>query len=115
LSKARLPKIIERLDTAIVPYGHYLRQVDQQITMTFEGFFQVVYTGEKEELAYVQASNGFQIRRPTWQTSVISLRGDPVLLEEMGNISDPLGVLFEGYWGWEKTGDMLPLDYGTEE
>jgi hypothetical protein len=34
-----------------------------------------------------------------------------VLLEEMGNIIEPLDVLFEGYWGWEKLGDMLPLDY----
>jgi hypothetical protein len=111
LSKAGLPRIIERLDTTRVPYQEYLCQTEKGLTMSFKGYFQVVYTGEKEEPAYVQASSMFQRRAPTYQTSVISLNADSVLLEEMGNITEPLAVLFEGYWGWEKTGDMLPLDY----
>jgi hypothetical protein len=32
----------------------------------------------------------------------------------MGNITEPLDVFFEGYWGWEKIGDMLPMDYQLE-
>jgi hypothetical protein len=111
LSKASLPKIIEKLDTAKVPYKQYMHTTETGTFMAFEGFFQVVYTGEKEELSYVQATSMFQSRRPTYQTSVISLRSASVFLEEMGNIIEPLDVLFEGYWGWEKLGDMLPLDY----
>jgi hypothetical protein len=53
----------------------------------------------------------FKPRGPTYQTSVISLNTESVLLEEMGNIIEPLAMLFEGYWSWEKIGDMLPLDY----
>jgi hypothetical protein len=111
LSKASLPKTIEWLDTARVAYRSYLQKQGKEVLLSFEGYFQVVYTGEKEEIGYVQSSSPFQTRRPTFQTSVISLREKSVFLEEMGNISDPLGVLFEGYWGWEKVGDMLPLDY----
>lgn len=111
LSKASLPKIIETLDTARVPYHTYLCDTGGEITMSFKGYFQVVYTGEKEELAYVQATTMFHPRKPAFQTSVISLNTDSVVLEEMGNITEPLDVLFEGYWGWEKIGDMLPLDY----
>jgi len=111
LSKASLPKIIERLDTTRIPYKQYLCQTEKGMTMAFKGYFQVLYTGEKEEWAYVQTTNMFHPRRPTYQTSVISLNADSVLLEEMGNIIEPLDILFEGYWGWEKIGDMLPFDY----
>lgn len=112
LSKASLPKILEQLDTAKVPYQTYLCPTEKGVAMAFEGYFQVVYTGEKEESGYVQASSQFQRRGPTYQTSVISLNVDAVLLEETGNIVEPLDVLFEGYWSWEKIGDMLPQDYG---
>ncbi|QHT66475.1 carboxypeptidase-like regulatory domain-containing protein [Rhodocytophaga rosea] len=111
LSKASLPKTIEWLDTARVSYQSYLQRQGKEVALGFEGYFQVVYTGEKEEIAYVQSTSGFQPRRPTFQTSVISMKEKSVFLEEMGNISDPLGILFEGYWGWEKIGDLLPLDY----
>lgn len=53
----------------------------------------------------------FKKREPSYQTSVIYLQTDEVLLEPNGNIVEPLHVFFEGYWGWEKLGDMLPLDY----
>ncbi|MDQ1088018.1 carboxypeptidase-like regulatory domain-containing protein [Siphonobacter sp. SORGH_AS_1065] len=107
LAKASLPKILEKLDTARVAYDEYLKK-DQ---LTFEGFFQVVYVGEKEEPAYVMSQSRHRNRQPTFQTSVFSLRTESVLLEENGSILPPLGVMFEGYWGWEKVGDLLPLDY----
>jgi hypothetical protein len=111
LSKASLPKTVEWLDSTRVSYQSFLQKHSKEVSLSFEGYFQVVYTGEKEEMGYVQSTSRFQTRRPTFQTSVISLREKIVFLEEMGNISDPLGILFEGYWGWEKIGDMLPLDY----
>lgn len=107
LAKASLPKIIEKLDTARVPYERYLNK-DK---LAFEGFFQVVYTGEKEEPGYVQSQSRFRNRQPTYQTSVFYLKTDVVDLEENGSIQPPLGVMFEGYWSWEKVGDLLPLDY----
>ncbi|PKK36962.1 hypothetical protein BWI96_08755 [Siphonobacter sp. SORGH_AS_0500] len=110
LAKASLPKILEKLDTARVVYDEYLKK-DQ---LTFEGFFQVVYVGEKEEPAYVMSQSRHRNRQPTFQTSVFSLRTESVLLEENGSILPPLGVMFEGYWGWEKVGDLLPLDYSDQ-
>lgn len=110
LNKAGLPKIIEKLDTARVPYPAYLTTTGPEYRVAFEGYFQVVFTGEKEEEAYVAAQSMFRRRQPTYQTSVFSLR-NPVILEENGSFFEPLDVLFEGYWGWEKMGDMLPLDY----
>lgn len=112
LSRANLPAFIEQLDTARVAYSTYLETTpEQEITMRFKDFFQVVYTGEKEELAYAQTAVRFQPRKPTYQTSVVYLNAAAITLEETGGIREPLDSTFEGYWAWEKVGDLLPLDY----
>lgn len=111
LARARLPKVIEQLDRNPVPYADYLTFNGDEVRMQFEHFMQVVYTGEKEEMAYVQLLKPFNPPKPTFQTSVLSLKADHVLLDKNGSIYEPLDVLFEGYWSFEKLGDMLPLDY----
>lgn len=111
LERARQPKLIEKLDIAKVPYEAYIKLDAAGIKLNFKDFLQVVYTGEKEESAYVYHSSPFKKRAPSYQTSVISLKSDYVWLEENGAVTDPLDLLFEGYWGFEKVGDMLPLDY----
>jgi hypothetical protein len=111
LSKTGLPKILEKLDTAHVPYKTYISEQAHEIRLSFDGYFQIVYAREKEELGYALFSSPFQKRKPAYQTSVISMKGNPVILEKSGTVSDPLALVFEGYWGWEKVGDILPLDY----
>lgn len=113
ISKAGLPKIVETLDTTRVPYKTYLFDDGHNTIMKYEGYFQVVYAREKEEMGFVQSTSPLgKVRTPTWQTSVISLlRAESILLEPAGNIVEPLDVLLEGYWGWEKIGDLLPLDF----
>ncbi|MHC2990132.1 hypothetical protein OB13_00425, partial [Pontibacter sp. HJ8] len=111
LDRARLPKLIEQLDIKPVPYSDYLTFSGDEVKMTFGQFMQVVYTGEMEEEAFVKQQQFFKPRKPSYQTSVLSLKADHVLLDKNGSIYQPLDVLFEGYWGFEKLGDMLPLDY----
>lgn len=115
LKRARLPRFVERLDINPVPYSEYLTTGRGKARLSFEQFMQVVYTGEQEESAYVSSTsnflNGGSARKPTYQTSVFSLQSDVVEVEASGNFLNPLDVLFEGYWAWEKVGDMLPLDY----
>ncbi|MFD1188459.1 carboxypeptidase-like regulatory domain-containing protein [Pontibacter rugosus] len=111
LSRARLPKVIESLDINPVPYSDYLQKDSTASKLSFKGFYQIVYTGEKEEQGYLLQESMFNKRQPTFQTSVLSLQTDAVLLEPNGNVSDPLSLFVEGYWGWEKLGAMLPLDY----
>lgn len=111
LHKTGLPKILEKLDTARVPYNTYISKLSDEVILSFDGYLQVVYAKEKEEPGYVLTLSAFQKRQPTYQTSVISMKGNPVKLEKSGTVSAPLALVFEGYWGWEKVGDMLPLDY----
>jgi len=111
ISKAKLPKTFDMLDTTRVLYSEYLTTNGNEKQMAFKNFFNVVYTGEKEELAYVQQRSPFKPAKPSYQTSVIYLLDKAVLLEKTGQFNEPLGIIFEGYWSWEKLGDMLPLDY----
>jgi hypothetical protein len=115
LSRARLSKFVERLDPKPVPYGEYLRFEKGKARVAFDHLMQVVYIGEKEEPAYVSSRNSLLHKSgpatPTFQTSVFSLQAGHVELEASGIFLNPLDVVFEGYWGWEKVGDMLPLDY----
>jgi hypothetical protein len=112
LARASQPKLIERLDTNAVAYNEYLFFDDEGVKLAFKDFMQVVYTGEKEDEAYIRHSSSFNNRKPSYQTSVISVqRTKFVMLEENGTVTPPLNLLLEGYWGFEKLGDMLPLDY----
>ncbi|GAB3193862.1 hypothetical protein ABID22_000421 [Pontibacter aydingkolensis] len=115
LARARLPKLIQQLDSRPVPYTDYLTFTGDEVKMQFDHFMQVVFTGEKEEMAYVQQLKPFNPPKPGYQTSVLSLKANYALLNKNGSIYEPLGVLFEGYWGFEKLGDMLPLDYTLQE
>jgi len=115
LTRARLSKFVERLDPKPVPYSEYLSFEKGKARVAFEHLMQVVYTGEKEEPAYVSSRNSMFSKSgpatPTFQTSVFSLLAAHAELEASGTFLNPLDVVFEGYWGWEKVGDMLPLDY----
>jgi hypothetical protein len=53
-------------------------------------------------------------RTPSFQTSVLSLLEPYTYLEPNGMILNPYSYLVEGYWGWEKLAEMLPLDYVPE-
>ncbi|MBB6611759.1 carboxypeptidase-like regulatory domain-containing protein [Pontibacter sp. Tf4] len=111
LQRAGLPKHIEQLDARKVPYQEYLQVSQDSVLLRFRDYLQIVYTGEKEEQVYVYLQHPFRKRHPMYQTSVISLQSAFVLVEENGTVSPPLDLLLEGYWGFEKIGDMLPLDY----
>ncbi|MGB0524516.1 MAG: carboxypeptidase-like regulatory domain-containing protein [Flammeovirgaceae bacterium] len=113
LRRARLPKLIEVLDTNAVDYSSYTKKVNDELVISFKDFFQVVYTGEKEEANYVALySKQFsQLRKPSFQTSVISLRAASTKLNKYGMVSSPFDILYEGYWSWEKLGETLPLGY----
>ena len=115
LKRARLSRFVEQLNSNPVPYAEYLTLGKGKARLSFEDYMQVVYTGEQEEPAYVSSTsnfmNGSGTRKPSYQTSVFSLQAEAVEVEASGNFLNPLDVLFEGYWAWEKVGDMLPLDY----
>ncbi|MBO0933354.1 carboxypeptidase-like regulatory domain-containing protein [Fibrella aquatilis] len=79
----------------------------------FENLVQVTYTLEKEATEYRNEHTTFNSSTFTAppQTSIMRLVQPYILVEANGNYYNPLGVIFEGYWGWEKMADMLPFTY----
>ena len=86
---------------------------DSTTALSFENLIQVTYTKEKESMEYMRnvAPFGTTSSAAEAQTSIIYLTEPLVTIERNGNFYNPLGVLFEGYWGWEKMAELLPLTY----
>ena len=43
--------------------------------------------------------------------SYIEMLERPVYMDAQGALYNPMGLQFSGYWGFEKVGNMLPVDY----
>ena len=86
---------------------------DSTTALSFENLIQVTYTEEKESAEYRRnvAPFGTVPSAAGPQISIIYLTEALVTIERNGNFYNPLGVLFEGYWGWEKMAELLPLTY----
>ncbi|MBA4850925.1 carboxypeptidase-like regulatory domain-containing protein [Emticicia sp. BO119] len=72
----------------------------------FTNHLYVIYNKEFEE---PQFADGGQKNIP--QTSILSLLESPAIVEKNGHLINPLAIVFEGRWGYEKMGELLPLDY----
>ncbi|MBO0938152.1 carboxypeptidase-like regulatory domain-containing protein [Fibrella sp. HMF5335] len=97
--------------------GSFLLDTDsssaQLARVQFDNLVQVTYRLEKEAPEY-RNEHSFQQAStfaPPPQTSIMRLVQPYVLIEANGNYYNPLGIVFEGYWGWEKIADMLPFTY----
>lgn len=99
-----------------LPYPQFVdeTQSDREHTrFGFSDYLQVVYPLEKESPAYRTRLEHAPARG---QTSTLYLVGPGVTVEASGTYYDePLDLLFEGYWAWEKMAELLPLDYEPEE
>jgi hypothetical protein len=109
-----MPKYIDQLDRRqILPedlvytYDKNLKQLDAT------GALAVIYTKERESLAY--SKTGFWIFRPLdlpdYEVSVANLAHSHIRFYENGGVYDPRAMLYEGFWAYEKVGDMVPMDY----
>lgn len=102
----KLPKTIDQLEKNAIDLSQYVTKEDGgKITLHFEDYLQVIYTKAKPDPNYVlphKAEN---------QESLIHFINGKIEIYENGSFSPPYDLLFEGYMGWLKTGDLLPLDY----
>ncbi len=77
--------------------------------LQFKDNISVIYTKEKEELAYLL--NTGEERKLLPQTSNVIPLIEKTGIESTGTLSNPLAVIYEGYWSFEKFANALPLDY----
>ncbi len=86
---------------------------DSTTALAFENLIQITYTQENESPEFVRSLSPFSEKLSPGgpQTSLIYLTEPTVTVERNGNFYNPLGIIFEGYWGWEKMAELLPLTY----
>ncbi|MGV3540881.1 MAG: carboxypeptidase-like regulatory domain-containing protein [Rufibacter sp.] len=110
----RLDKQVAYLYKDPVPYDQIIRpdSATGQIRLQFTDFLSVVYEREGEELAYANQNTFSKSKVPAKnQTSAITLLSPYTFLDPNGMIVNPYSHQVEGYWGFEKMAEMLPLDY----
>jgi hypothetical protein len=71
----------------------------------------IIYTKAKPEEAYFtfdpKAKKDFQV------STVSVTKGESIVIEENGYFFEQTDIVTNGYWGFEKVGDMLPYDYSN--
>ncbi|OON69735.1 hypothetical protein B0919_07350 [Hymenobacter sp. CRA2] len=84
----------------------------EQVQLYFPHLTQVTYSGEQPDPAYTpRPGTGQAAAQPNEQISVLHLIGPQSIISPSGQLQNPLAVFTEGYWGFEKVGELLPFDY----
>jgi len=111
----RLPDSVDILSRAEVQTDTLVKkEVSNLRWINFTDQLYVVYTREKESRAYSEQS-GYKVKRPldlaSSQVSIVHQMKTPIAFYQNGLVFDPSSLLYEGYWGYEKVADMVPVDY----
>jgi hypothetical protein len=83
-------------------------------SLSFTDALYVVFNKEKESRLYRLFSD-YTLPRPekykNFQISILHREQKPILFYRNGTIDNPLSAVYEGYWGYEKIADLMPIDY----
>jgi len=110
----QMPKQYATLDMSGVSIDTLVKNIYPNMkTINFKDELYVMYTKEEESIGY--SNTGHYVMRPlsvpNYQISVIHMLEGPVSFYVNGGMRDSRAVLYEGFWAYEKIGDMVPIDY----
>ncbi|SNS71368.1 CarboxypepD_reg-like domain-containing protein [Ekhidna lutea] len=107
---------LEASDILVFKGDHY--------ELDFRNFLVIEYRKEKETENFLRNSgfanifyadqiseNGVLIKEPGHQISIIRLLRGSVRLDLSGEVMDRFGLTTYGYWSWERTADLVPINY----
>lgn len=101
------PLLVDSLGKRIVKADELLNPTRDQII--YRGLLYIVYTGEREEPAYIKINQGKT--HGDEQHSIIQFRG-PVNIYENGYFEPINNVFFDGYMMWsDRISNLLPREY----
>jgi hypothetical protein len=109
--KSRLPKFADYLYRSKLKKEEIITFKNNVHHLTFDNNLSIVYTREKEEMGYITRNVFSKKRKPLSQTSSIIPLNKKIILDITGVLVNPLDVIYEGYWSYEKFASSLPLDY----
>lgn len=112
LRQVQEPPMLSYLYTRPLPADSLRRLAGRTVLLRFRDLVQITYLREKPDPAYTLPTRlGQPPLRPEHQESVLHLLHPTVEIMPTGQLLDPLAVYTEGYWGFEKVGELLPVDY----
>lgn len=92
--------------------------------LDFKNYLAIEYRKEKESISFLNNSesvgviyghlineDGLLIKNPDNQISVLRLLKRSVRLDLTGEIIDKFALTTYGYWSWERTADLVPINY----
>ncbi len=83
----------------------------EESLLDFHGFIEVVYDPEPADEAYLRWRYGSAWHSPREQQSLIKLTDGPARVDARGEVLDPYSVTVYGYFAYERTADLVPLEY----
>jgi hypothetical protein len=113
----KVPRAFSMLYTAPRPLDSLRRvQLDSgRVWLRFRDYLQVTYLREAPDAGYHTArpinAAAAAALPPKGQISTLILLQPEIEIQKNGQLVEPLGVFTDGYWGFEKMGEFLPLDY----
>jgi hypothetical protein len=116
LKKKRLPKTKDYVYKTKLNPSQLISIQNGKVFLKYKDHLNIVYTKEKEEISYLKNSSFFsRQRKPTYQTSSIITRNNPIEIDNNFLLINPLDIYLEGYWAYEKMGEMLHIGYKLKD
>jgi len=110
IRKARLKKFIDKKLRENLVEKDFIIRTENFVRMKYDHLLYIKYMNEKEEDNFRPGPN-----RLNYQLTKLILLAESVILDKAGIFIGPLDVFTEGYWGYEKTANALPLDFTPKE
>lgn len=104
-----------------------LQKTDSLYILDFKNYLEVVYKEleERSFSSYKEKGNRHLIRTSSYereqqvmspQTSILEINSPlGYIVIKSGKLADPGSIIEHGYWGWKRTGDLLPVNYLPNE
>ncbi|MGI4865710.1 MAG: carboxypeptidase-like regulatory domain-containing protein [Janthinobacterium lividum] len=105
----RQPKVLSFLYTPTLPPDSLRQVAGGRVWVRFHDLLAVTYERARPDYNYRQP--GVASTQGRYQESVLHLRRPAAELDASGAPLVPLALMTEGYWGFQKMGEFLPLDY----
>ncbi|WP_337044643.1 carboxypeptidase-like regulatory domain-containing protein [Emticicia sp. 17c] len=99
-------KYVQYLVRTPLKEDEIIKQQGEAFILNFDNYLYVIYNKEFEEAQFLETG-----QKNIPQTSTLSLLEPSTIVERNGHLINPLAIIFEGRWGYEKIGELLPLDY----
>lgn len=109
LEKAKLPEFVDKVKKKRISTEEYSLVYEGEYNLRFPDYLRVTYIKEAQDPNFKS-----EMGRSKYQRSIILLYNKVVEIRKSGVFKKPLDVFLQGYWAFEKVGDILPLDYEVE-